>query len=60
MDRTVDAVNLAAAGGEVTLKTYPGLGHVQMVLSLAAPFRAGKPQLGDIAAFIAAHKPAPE
>lgn len=39
-------------GGRVQHVRYPGLGHREIVVNLSAPFRGGKPELPDIAAFI--------
>ncbi len=44
-----------AAGGDVTLKTYPGLGHVGLVTSFAPLFDGRAPVLEDVMAFIHAH-----
>lgn len=62
-DRTVSpgnsrrlAARIKMKGGEVTLKTYPGVGHLGMILTLAAVIPFGKPPaLDDILAFLAAH-----
>jgi acetyl esterase/lipase len=45
------AARLQAAGGEVRLKLYPGLGHVGILAALALPFRRQAPVLADLAAF---------
>lgn len=45
---------LRAAGSEVELKLYPGLGHVGILAALAMPFRGRAPVLADVARF--AHK----
>jgi acetyl esterase/lipase len=42
---------LQAAGGDVRLKLYPGLGHVGILTALAIPFRGQAPVLADVAAF---------
>lgn len=42
---------LHAAGSEVRLKLYPGLGHVGILTALAIPFRRQAPVLADVAAF---------
>ncbi len=54
-DHTVwprNTINLAqaveASGGNVTLKTYAGYDHVDMVAKLARPFRSRSPLLDDI------------
>ncbi len=58
-DRTVGRANavdltatLRAAGGDVTLVEYPGVGHAGLVLALAGPFRGRAPVIADTAAFI--------
>ena len=38
---------LRAAGGTATLRLYPGVGHSEMVASLAAPLRGVAPVLAD-------------
>lgn len=60
-DRTVlprNSASLArvtrAAGGEVVLATYPGVGHVGIVLGFSSLFRDRAPVLADAVAFIAA------
>jgi acetyl esterase/lipase len=45
------AERLGAAGGDVRLKLYPGLGHVGILTALAMPLRRQAPVLADIAAF---------
>lgn len=45
------AAKLAAAGVPVTLRVYPGVGHVGLVTALARPFRGKAPVLADVAAF---------
>jgi acetyl esterase/lipase len=42
---------IEAAGGDVRLKLYPGLGHVGILTALALPFRRQAPVLADIASF---------
>lgn len=50
------AERLRAAGGAPELQLYPGVGHVGIVASFAAPLRAlgltGAPVLEDVAAFV--------
>ncbi|UFN51125.1 alpha/beta hydrolase [Roseomonas sp. OT10] len=52
-----------AAGVPVRLIEYPGVGHIGIIASLAAPLRglglAGAPVLADIRAFLDAPAPAP-
>jgi acetyl esterase/lipase len=45
------AARLRAAGGDVRLKIYPGLGHAGILTALAVPFRRQAPVLADIAEF---------
>jgi acetyl esterase/lipase len=42
---------LRAAGADVELKLYPGLGHVGILAALARPFRGRAPVLADLARF---------
>jgi acetyl esterase/lipase len=42
---------LRAAGGDVELKLYPGLGHVGILAALAMPFRRRAPVLADLTRF---------
>ncbi len=42
---------LEAAGSDVRLKVYPGLGHVGILTALALPFRRQAPVLADVAGF---------
>jgi acetyl esterase/lipase len=46
------AAAIGAAGGEVVTRSYPNIGHVGIVLALAAPFRWLAPVLDDLAAEI--------
>lgn len=46
------AERLQAAGSDVRLKLYPGLGHVGILTALAIPFRRNAPVLADSAAFV--------
>ena len=45
---------LQAAGGTATLRLYPGVGHSEMVASLAAPLRGVAPVLADSDALLRA------
>lgn len=49
------AARLREAGAPVTLKLYPGIGHVRIVTALARPFQGGPPVLDDVAAFVSGH-----
>jgi len=62
-DKTVRPDNSAALakrieerGGVVQYISYEKVGHVQMVLSLAAPFRWISPALEDVTAFFHKHQ----
>ncbi|KTW00299.1 alpha/beta hydrolase [Sphingomonas yabuuchiae] len=46
------AARLQAGGVPVTLRAYPKLGHVGMILSVARPFRGRAPVVADVAAFV--------
>jgi len=46
------AARIGSLGGRATLKLYPELGHVGIVLALAAPFRDRAPVLADATAFL--------
>ena len=46
------ARRLRAAGTCVRVRTYPGLGHVGLVVALALPFTTAAPVLDDLAAFV--------
>ncbi len=52
------AARVGAAGGPVQQKTYPGLGHLGIVIAFTPLFRSKAPVLDDIGAFIAARRPA--
>lgn len=45
------AGRLRAAGSDVRLRLYPGLGHVGILTALALPFRRQAPVLADVADF---------
>ncbi|MBO9696060.1 MAG: alpha/beta hydrolase [Sphingopyxis sp.] len=54
--RPRNSQNLAAAiekaGGQVTLRIYPGMGHTGIVMALAAPFRNKGPVLEEATDFL--------
>lgn len=54
--RPRNSQNLAAAiekaGGQVTLRFYPGMGHTGIVMALAAPFRSRGPVLEEATDFL--------
>ena len=54
------AAALAAAGNRAELKLYPDLGHVGLVIALAAPLRWLAPVLADVSDFLRATSPARE
>jgi len=51
---------LAAAGNRVELKIYPDLGHIGLLIALAAPLRWLAPVLEDVSAFLRATSAAAE
>lgn len=65
-DETVrprNSANLAGAlrdaGNTVTVRIYPGVGHIGLILSLSTLFRGKAPALDDIAAFVNTQAPLP-
>ena len=46
------AARITARGGIVETTYYPGMGHIGILLALAAPLRNGKPVLDRVAKFI--------
>jgi acetyl esterase/lipase len=50
------AARMRALGGNVEDKYYPGVDHIDMVISLTALFRDRAPALSDIAAFVAKNR----
>ena len=54
--RPYNSRNLAARLGElgapVELKLYPGASHIDLIKSLAAPFRGSTPALADSVRFL--------
>ncbi len=49
---TALAARIQAAGGPVALKTYPGVGHIGIVLGFSNLFRGKSPVLADTTRFI--------
>ncbi len=49
------AAKVKAAGGDVTLKLYPGIGHVGLITSVAPLFAGNAPVRADVLDFIRAH-----
>ncbi len=49
------AARVKAAGGDVTLKLYPGVGHVGLITSIAPLFSGKAPVRADILTFIRTH-----
>ena len=47
---------LKAAGADATLKIYPGISHVGMIINFALPLRKSAVWLDDIKAFITAKR----
>jgi acetyl esterase/lipase len=52
---TAMTAKVKEAGGDVTLKIYPGIGHIGIVTSFAPLFDGKAPVLADVMAFIRAH-----
>ena len=52
------AARVAAAGGSVQSRLYPGLGHIGIVTAFTPLFRWQAPVLDDVWRFIAAQRPA--
>jgi acetyl esterase/lipase len=50
------AERLKRVGVPVTVRSYPGISHVGIMLALSVPFRANAPVLEDVAAFISARR----
>jgi acetyl esterase/lipase len=48
------AARARAAGVPVTLRLYPGLGHIMTIAAVARPLRWVAPTLADVTAFVAA------
>ena len=51
------AAALRATGAPVTVKTYPGVEHKDMLAAFAAPYRWTIPVLEDVARFVKAAPP---
>ncbi len=54
---TALAARIRAAGGQATLITYPGIGHIGLVTSIAPLFDGRAPVLDDVVNFIHAQPP---
>jgi Esterase/lipase len=50
------ALAMKAQHEDVTLKLYPGVGHMGLLFSISRPLREHAPTLGDVLAFIHAHE----
>ncbi|PZN92090.1 MAG: alpha/beta hydrolase [Alphaproteobacteria bacterium] len=46
------AAALQAQGSRAAMKSYPGIGHIGIILALSKPFRGKAPALADTAAFL--------
>jgi acetyl esterase/lipase len=46
------ATRIGVAGGPVTVRTYPGVGHIGIVLGFAPLFRFRSPALDDVVQFV--------
>jgi acetyl esterase/lipase len=51
------AAKVKAAGGDVTLKLYPGVGHIGIITSVAPLFSGNAPVRADVLNFIRTHGP---
>ena len=49
---TALAAALTAAGASATVKTYPGIGHIGIILAVSKPFRGKAPVLADMTTFL--------
>lgn len=49
------AAGLRSAGAQVVSRTYPGIGHNEIMMMLARPFRGRAPVLDDLVGFFRAH-----
>jgi len=54
------ADRLRAAGDAVETKTYPGIGHIELLLSIAWPLRFRTPVLGDVDTYLKGRLAIPE
>jgi acetyl esterase/lipase len=50
------AAKIRAAGGPVTDRIYPGIGHVGVIIAIAPLFRGKAPVLADVLAFIGQYR----
>jgi acetyl esterase/lipase len=50
------AEHIAAKGGEMAYKIYPGVAHIGLVLSIAPIFQGKAPVLADVEDFIRSHR----
>lgn len=56
---TVLADRIVALGGPVERKSYPGVGHIGIIVAFAPVFSGKAPVLDDVWQFIEAHRPPP-
>lgn len=49
------AARIAAAGGDAVVRRYDGVGHIELVASLARPLRGASPALDDMVRFFRGH-----
>jgi acetyl esterase/lipase len=48
---------IAALGGKQQLKSYPDVGHSDIIMAVARPFRNKASVIHDVTTFIKAHEP---
>ena len=48
---------IAALGGKQQLKIYPDVGHSDIIMAVARPFRNKASVIHDVTTFIKAHEP---
>lgn len=51
---TVLAAKVTGLGGQAKVITYPGIGHIGIILALSKPFRGKAPVVADMSAFLKA------
>jgi acetyl esterase/lipase len=49
---TALAARIRAEGGPVEVRTYPGVGHIGIVIAFAPLFRGDAPTLDDVMRFV--------
>jgi len=46
---------IQASGGQQQLKIYPSVGHAEIIMAIARPFRKKAPVVADVVSFLNAH-----